>query len=240
VIVNPELGKGVGYDVVDVDDCSHDLKPFRDSINKYSTPTFQSAHCTGRMKSEPSDKYCNDKYGKRGYTKWLGMRIDEPRRIKTVTAQLDMFGEKTKQKLPPIHLNYLGNISDFEKQDILDWWKQQPFDLDLQESLGNCVFCVKKGAVKLAYAAYREPELAARFIEMVNADSVPLRGKEKIGIQNDLMYRNHNSLESIIETYKDFDRDLLEKEAVHGRRNATESCSESCEATFSMDLDDAK
>jgi hypothetical protein len=233
--ITNEKGVGASWEKVSLDSCKYDLKPFTDSILKYSTPTIAGPKCTDRMKSTPSDKYCNETYGKKNYIKWLGMRIDEPNRIKKVDDQLDMFSEKTSKE-PPVNIDYLATISDFEKQDVLDWWAKQPFDLQIPEHLGNCVFCIKKGAEKLALAARQEPELRDRFIEMVNLPEIPKKPSYQ-DLPSDIMYRGHHSLETIIESFKDVETEQLERIIKYGKRNAAESCTESCEATFSMDFE---
>lgn len=40
--------------------------------------------------------------------------------------------------------SFMAEITEFEKEDVLNWWKQQPFDLQIPEHLGNCVFCIKR------------------------------------------------------------------------------------------------
>ena len=83
------------------------------------------------------------------------MRIDEPKRLNKKEG-----------------FSYLADISEFEKKDVLDWWAKMPFDLQIKEHLGNCVFCIKKGVNKIALAAKDEPQLADKFIKMINMDDV--------------------------------------------------------------------
>ena len=45
------------------------------------------------------------------------------------------------------------------KADVLNWWKQQPFDLQVNEPYGNCDGCFLKGKGKLAIIAKEKPEL---------------------------------------------------------------------------------
>jgi hypothetical protein len=210
-VVKPQKGKGVTYRVVPIEDIKQDLQPYFDMCRKYSTPYTHGAFCTKTMKTTPFEKYCKEKYGKGNYTTWLGIRADEPRRL-------------PKEK--KVGFSYLADISDFEKQDILDFWKEMPFDLELSEFLGNCVFCVKKGNNKLAIAAKDEPHMAANFIKMVEDDSVP------INFENDrhskvIMYRKGHSLRSIIAMYEDVPREDIVKSL--RRSFDTGSCSESCE-----------
>ena len=234
-VVNPEKGIGTTYKVVPLEECQPDLKPFQDMILKYGNPSFVAPLCTREMKSTPSDKYCNEKYGHGNYVKWLGIRVDEPNRIKVVEDQLDLFGggkRISKEKLP---LRYLGQISNMTKQDILDWWEDQPFNLNLSEELGNCVFCVKKGTNKIALAAKKEPELAQQFITLVQDPKLPMPIKKAAaGHLSDTMYRGRLSLGDVIESYKDISIKDLSDSITRGRRYSAGSCSESCE---SMTLD---
>ena len=45
------------------------------------------------------------------------------------------------------------------KADVLNWWKEQEFDLMVNEPYGNCDGCFLKGKGKLAIIAKEKPEL---------------------------------------------------------------------------------
>jgi hypothetical protein len=231
-----ERGKGFEFDVVQLKDCKQDLVPFLEVLKKHGTPTIAAPLCSDRMKAIPANKYCNQKYGKRQYTKWLGMRVDEPSRIKTTTNQIDLFMEKHKMKTPPVYIKYLADISDCEKQDVLDFWHTMPFNLELEEHLGNCVFCIKKGINKVALAARDEPEMARNFIDMIWSDACTERQTREL--PRDVMYRDHHSLESIIATYASHTRDDIAKTIRANKAYEAGSCTESCEPTFSLFEDD--
>lgn len=205
---NP-LGAGVGYNVVSIDSILCDGMPFSEMMAKYGTPYTGGMFCTDRMKLKPFKKHCDDKYGKGGYETWLGIRADEPRRL----------GDKKGVK-------YLAEISDFEKQDVLDFWKEMPFDLGIEEHLGNCVFCPKKSNLKLAAAQRDEPELYIKWLDMLYSDSV--RVDDKTGHWSK-MYRGSQSLEQLIATF-DGSTGAEIKARMRGAKHLdTGSCSESCE-----------
>jgi 3'-phosphoadenosine 5'-phosphosulfate sulfotransferase (PAPS reductase)/FAD synthetase len=236
-VIHKEHGVGTTYKEISLDDCKQDLEPFKDMCEKYGTPYNPSGtFCTQFLKTIPAEKYCIDKFGKRNYIKWLGIRQDESSRIKDTelaleAAQDDMFPELKDNKLPPVYINYLARISDFDKQDILDWWDNQEFNLDLDSDiLGNCVMCIKRPNNKLALSARYEPEMAKKFIQMVNLDSIPDKDRE---FPQDIMYRGGNSLESIINTFKDFSEDEIKRTMRHYKEPAATSCADSCEATVS-------
>lgn len=233
VKINPELGKGNSYDVVDINDIKPDLKPFKDIMSKYGTPYYPSgAFCSDFMKANPCDLYLNDKYGKGNWKLWLGIRIDEPKRLKnTQQAQIELFEIEKKKGGKGRSLGYMAEISDFEKQDVLDWWEGQPFNLEIQEPEGNCMFCIKKGINKVAYSARLNPDAASEFIKAVNSKDVRITDRV---IASDIMYRGGNSLASIIEKYKEFSTDEIAATIRSVGGEDTGSCSESCEA-FSPD-----
>jgi hypothetical protein len=182
---------------------------------KYGTPYIHGAFCTDRMKTTPFRKYAEDKFGK-NYITFLGIRIDEPKRLR-----------------PRDGFKYLADISEFEKQDVLDWWAKMPFDLQIPEHLGNCVFCIKKGINKVALAAKDEPQLADKFIKMINMDDVRIVPSRTTA--NDAMYRQSMSLEGIIDLYAEMPRDKLAKTV--RSTFETGSCSESCEAFSGIQVD---
>lgn len=225
--VSEEYGVGTTYSVIKLSDCKQDLVPFKDVCEVYSTPSYTFGHCTREMKSIPAKKYCKEKYGK-NYLNWLGIRADEPRRLNIVDKQIDMFALKKKIDRSRANIRYLASITDFEKVDVLDFWSKMPFDLELDEHLGNCVFCVKKGVNKVALAAMDESEMAGAFINMIASDSIQSRPGSPLG--KEIMYRNKLSLNGIIDTYKDFERDEIANTIRSMKQFNAGACSESCEA----------
>jgi len=209
--INPVLGKANSYEIIPTEEIKPDLKPWVDMTKKYGTPYLKGPFCTDRMKLVPYEKYCNEKYGKKSYITWLGIRADEPRRLK-------------ERK----DVEYLASISDFDKQDVLEWWSEQPFDLDLEDWLGNCVFCIKKGLNKIALAAKDEPELAEQFIKVITHKNV--RILESRNYPSEIMYRGKNSLESVIKIFSDTSREEIISKLRTSKQLDTGSCSESCEA----------
>ena len=213
--VSQEQGIGVGYEIIDIADIGHNLNVWRDMLEKYSTPYVHGAFCTKNFKTTPFEKYANNLWGRGNYHTILGIRVDEPKRLK-----------------PRNGFSYLADISDFEKQDVLDWWAKMPFNLQIPEHLGNCVFCIKKGVNKIALAAKDEPKLASEFMKVVEGKEVKLIPSRTISPE--FMYRNNMSLRSIIELYEEMPRDQLAKTV--RSTFETGSCSESCEA-FAEQMD---
>lgn len=210
VIPDPGMGKASSYEELSVDDIGPDLIPWKRMLNKYGHPYVGGAFCTDRMKSVPFTKYCQERFGKGNYHTWLGIRADESNRLGDAPG-----------------FSYLADISDFEKQDVLDWWEEQPFDLGIQEHLGNCVFCIKKSMQKVALATMDEPELATQFVDVLEKEIHT--GREPV------MYRGNNTLKSLIALFSDVSRDELASRMTSMRQYDTGSCSESCEA-FSCQL----
>lgn len=210
VDINPTIGKGNGYREMDINQCKHDLEPWKSMLRKYGTPYIGGAFCTDRLKLVPYTKYCNEHFGRGGYVTWLGIRADEPRRL----SEKDGF-------------RYLAELSDFDKDDVLDWWSEQSFDLKLQEHLGNCVFCIKKSINKVALAAKDEPKLAKQFNEVITDKSV--RIVESRTSPSEIIYRGRASFSQVIAMFSEHDRDEMFWSLQSSKRYDTGSCSESCE-----------
>ena len=205
-LVNQEKGIGVTYREVSLDECKPDLQPWRDFTKKYGVPYVHGAFCTSRMKTDPYDKWCKEKFGKGNYQSWLGIRIDEGRRIR----------ERE-------NIRYLAEISLMDKAGIIGWWSEQSFDLGLDEWLGNCVFCLKKGANKIALAARAEPEMAKQFDDMLCSPDVRIMSSRPTS--NNAIYRNWMTMPQIIESFEPFSDD-----EIRGRmRGSSGACAESCE-----------
>ena len=206
-VVYPGMCKGCTYKVVSVDDLDPDLQPWSDMLVKYGSPSAVSPYCTSRMKTEPHDAYCKEMFG--DHEVWLGIREDEPRRLKRKAG-----------------FSYLADISDFDKQDVIDWWKTQPFDLGIEEHLGNCVFCIKKSELKLALADRDEPEMALQFIGLTEGDTVRTTGRMH---NHQRMYRKSVHLSDIIKIHSSESVADIRGRLRHTKAMDTGSCSESCE-----------
>jgi hypothetical protein len=128
--VNPTKGKGTTYKIVDYDTCSKNGEPFTDVIDKYGLPSKLFRHCTRELKEQPIHKYAKEIFGK-DYLTAMGIRADEKHRL----------AQKKNYIYPLAEMNV-------DKKFINDWWKRQPFNLQLHEHEGNCDFCFLKSKRK--------------------------------------------------------------------------------------------
>ncbi|MEM9994718.1 MAG: phosphoadenosine phosphosulfate reductase family protein [Acinetobacter pittii] len=227
VVVNAQMNKGVDYKIISLNELKQDLEPWKEMLKKYGSPYYDTPFCTARMKTEPFEKYCNDVFGKNSYERWIGIRSDEPKRLPIeILKKLDLpiHAKAAHQKTG---FRYLAEISDFTKDDVLDWWEEQPFDLAITEHLGNCVFCIKKHLNKVALAAKDEPEQAVKWIELTEGPNVRSEGRK---YNHHRMYRTRLHMSDVVEAFKDHNRDEMFKALRSSKRYESGSCSESCEA----------
>jgi hypothetical protein len=145
-VVDPEKGKGTSFRVVNHNSASRNGEPFEDVVAKYGIPFSKSPHCTRDLKEYPIKAYIRSLGLKNGdYDMAIGIRADEMDRV-------NLNGMDNKGLIYP--LVEWG----IKKQDVLDWWSQQEFDLEIPEHLGNCVWCWKKSFKKLATVYREHPE----------------------------------------------------------------------------------
>jgi len=207
--INKEMGVGPTYEVHSIDSIGWDLSIFNELTNKYGNPFNPGGgFCTDKLKTVTFQKYL--KANHQDATTWIGIRVDEPRRLKSKKG-----------------IRYLAELSRMDKTDIMGWWKQMPFDLELQEHLGNCVFCIKKGVNKIALAIKDEPKLAKEWSQMLETSRDRSKDPEVSKLH---IYRGKMSMDGIAKFYADIDRDWLHNSMNHAKRFETGSCSDSCEA----------
>lgn len=215
-VINPELGKGTTYRVVSIDDIGYDLTVFTNMVNKYGNPYIPGGNfCTDQLKSITYRKWVDDHFKGEEITSWIGIRIDEKRRLK---------------KKP--NVRYLAELSAMEKPDIIGWWKEMPFDLETPEHMGNCMFCIHKQPSKLALGARDMPKHAEEWMKMAESARVT---KPDLPAGN--MYRHKKSLRQIVATFSDIETEVLRKNIEMRGGYDTEACTESCEANFGEQID---
>jgi len=211
-------GQGVRVEEVSSNGIRPDLVPFRRFAAKQGTPTVKLPQCTRDLKERLFRKWVRGRFGVGQSVAWIGVRADEPRRL----------GRLGKSPM----LRYLAEIDDATKRDVLDYWRGMPFDLEIPEWLGNCIFCVKKSAAKLAMAAREEPEAAEVWAAMLR--DAPDRTKRE-GLTSENVYREHRTLLQVVDAYADVPTDVL-RSRIRSSRNDANTCSESCEPFVQAEL----
>lgn len=213
-VTNPEQGKGVTFRVVNFETASRDGLPFRGMIEKHGIPNKTRPFCTKELKTRPTFAYIRDVLGWGGesrmgkdYLMALGLRADEPKRLRP-----------TPGKIYP-----LAEWWPMDKQDVLDWWEDQPFDLNLMERLGNCVWCWKKSLRKHLLNLGDVPEYYEFPAEMEAAHGNTGAGKTG---EAHVFFRESRSTQDLINLVQIATPD----ERMGARADEDDGCSESCEA----------
>lgn len=130
------------------------------------------------------------------------------------------------EKMRKSNIMYMAEISNFTKEDVIDWWGDQPFTLEISEHEGNCVFCPKKSDLKLAAAQRDNPSLYIEWLEAINSDDV--RTGKGAGSVNS-MYRGKQRLENVIAKFDGSTGEEIKQRIKGARMYDSGSCSSSCE-----------
>ena len=146
-IVWLEFRFGNGFEVVNYKTASRDGRPFNEAIEHKNNflPNQRIRYCTQLLKIDTLHRYLKS-IGIKDYTSFNGIRYDEPRRWNKIkNSDYDIELPLVKWKIT--------------KPDVLSFWKQQEFDLMVNEPYGNCDCCFLKGKGKLSIIAKEKPEL---------------------------------------------------------------------------------
>ena len=127
--------------------------------------------------------------------------------------------------------SYLFELSDFDKQAVTKWWESQPFNLELDEWLGNCVFCFKKSLPRIAAAMKQEPELLAEWKQVINSEEVRQVRPEP----EKVIYRRKLDIDGVVELYEGSTTDDVVN-TLRLRRGCAVEEGESCEV-FGCQMD---
>lgn len=127
---------------VDYNSSSRNGEPFARLIERKSyPPNSVMRFCTTELKIEPMKFFMKSL----GYQKWtnvVGLRADEMHRVARGMASNE------KGKDPWFSVFPLADAG-VTQRDVMEWWKQQPFDLSLLSFEGNCDACFLKARPKL-------------------------------------------------------------------------------------------
>ncbi|MDR6768662.1 hypothetical protein J2W88_003966 [Acidovorax delafieldii] len=155
---------------------------------KYGLPNQVFKWCTRELKTNVMNSYARSIGWLPGtYDTAIGIRADEPRRVRRDVA------ERERIIYPLVDIRYVT------KEDVLDHFEGQSWDLKIEEHQGNCIACYKKSDRKL-YTLYREdpanfdfPVRLDQLYRNVGPNNVP--GPRK-------MYRGYESAPDLVARFE--------------------------------------
>lgn len=141
---------------VDFNSASRDGEPFAESIwqnGKPYLPNSVQRICTINLKIKPIESYMAS-IGFDEFINFVGIRADEPRRVAKIGIERCPLAK-----------------DGVTKATVNAFWKQQSFDLGLQQHngvtyLGNCDLCFNKGGNQIQSLIQEKPERAIWWAKM--------------------------------------------------------------------------
>ena len=169
-----------GTKVVNFDTASRNGEPFAQLINMRSYPPNPVARfCTAELKIrriQDHQKTLDMEFDQHA----IGIRFDEPRRWSKMLSQPRADGHE--RVLPMVH-------AQVTKEMVGDFWKAQPFDLNLPNNQGvtdwgNCDLCMLKGRKKRISIIKQRPELADWWIKQEEKSGSTFRKEQGESYKN--------------------------------------------------------
>lgn len=144
-----------GFEVIDYSAASRNGEPFLQAIRgRKFLPNVMARFCTIECKIKTTERYLKS-LGLVRWTNCIGFRADEPKRVERANTS-----NKSNDVAPYFPLDEAG----IELSDVIGFWKNQPFDLQLESHEGNCDLCFLKGKGKLLRILKDRPDLAVWWI----------------------------------------------------------------------------
>lgn len=157
-VIAANKGEGTTHRVVDYHSAFRNTEfanpahPYHATVMKYGICNVVWPACNREMKLNTINNYVRELVGNDYWTA-VGIRADEGRVAKSAEANKIFYP--------------LKDLHPCDKEDVLDFWKQYEWDLDIPEWQGNCIMCFKKSDTKLNQVWKETPEAFAfsQFIE---------------------------------------------------------------------------
>jgi hypothetical protein len=126
-----------GFEEVGYNSASRLGEPFAALIAKKGMPpNWQARFCTQVLKVKAMASFLKSKGFEAGYAEIIGLRDDEGMRVFKMLERNERDGRRCVAPLAKAHRHL---------RDVTEFWREQPFDLDLEPSGGNCDLCFLKG-----------------------------------------------------------------------------------------------
>ena len=150
------------FEKVTFETASRNGEPFEAIIRKRKyLPNPLVRFCTVELKVRTCHRYLKS-LGWTEWESWIGIRADEQRRLSKIKNQ--DYGTHETKYAP-------CGIAGVTKHDVAKFWREQPFDLELdningETPWGNCDLCFLKNTNKVMSLISREPERALWWAKM--------------------------------------------------------------------------
>lgn len=140
------------YALVDYASAARHGEPYEKLIEERGYPPNRVArYCTGTLKVKGNKWLFQQQLGIDYWHCALGIRYDEPLRWGRLLQQTQK--DPWFNELPL----YEARVTE---ADVLDFWRQQPFDLGIHSYQGNCDLCFLKGKAKMVKLIRENPAQA--------------------------------------------------------------------------------
>lgn len=205
-VINPENRAVTTHRIVDFESATRGGAIFEEMIAKYGIPNKNYPHCTRELKLRPVESYLKSIGWEFGtYRTAIGIRSDEIDRVN-----------------PDFEANFLYYPlcdAKIKKADIFAFWDKQPFDLEIPEHRGNCVWCWKKSHRKLLTVARETPEVF----------KFPMRMEEEHGFSGAgegrrVFFRDRTTAKQIIELSREPFEQFIDPRYLDQNGGCEESC----------------
>lgn len=130
---------------------------------------------------------------------------------------------------------FLFEISDFDNDDIIDWWGSQITKLEIPKLCGNCIFCIEKTVNQLSYLCHTQNDLAKEWMDVVCSEKIPSKTRKE---SEHAMYRNGSRKMSFKEVYDEAMEQPISywEDKVNHEKKLSPCASGSCDLFNSNDI----
>ncbi len=142
-VINKQWGKGTTHKVVNFESACRNGRLFEQMIDVYGIPNQAYPHCNRELKINAMKSYVKS-IGWDKEFRAIGIRIDEAGRCSEKAS--------IERKMYP-----LVDFFETDKEDVLRWFSNKDYDLNIPDYLGNCVTCWKKTDTKILRIINDEP-----------------------------------------------------------------------------------
>lgn len=156
-VVHHGIRKANTHKVVNIWDASMDGEVFEEIIKKHGIPNQNFPHCTRELKTNPIKSFGKEYFNGEPYFTAIGIRVDE---IDRISAN----HKENKIIYPLLQKEFIPST----KKMINEFWRNQPFRLELKGYQGNCITCWKKSDKKLLQISKENPH-ALNFFSLMES-----------------------------------------------------------------------